>query len=463
MKKIFLLLFIISVVVATGQDLPLPDSVINHYHSLPAKNKRSAYLLNYLASFSWDSSSISKLLKIQLYFKQQNDEAASDLVQLAIASRINRNGDYNTSLNMSLPVLSSCEDRKDTFGILYALRRISNCYEFANNFGQAVFWAKKTIPYVIALRDETELSNSYNDIGATYAKAMMVDSGLYYAQQAVNIDLKLNNESNLSFSLSTLAENYIAGKNYDLALPFLKKALVYAEASSSAWSTAYTELDLAQAYLGLKNYDSTVHYAQYCIRLSKNNDLKETLFKSYEILDKAFETTNRPDSANKYFRLATAIKDSIYTIEKLNASQATGFREQLRQQELAADKLKAENQRKQNIQYALLALGIISFFIFFLLLSRRVITNVKIIEFLSVVALLIVFEFLNLLLHPFLEKVTNHSPALMLLALVAIAALLVPLHHKLEKWATHRLVEKNKQIRLAAAKKTIEQLEKHNS
>jgi len=37
--------------------------------------------------------------------------------------------------------------------------------------------------------------------------------------------------------------------------------------------------------------------------------------------------------------------------------------------------------------------------------------------------------------------------------------LLVPLHHRLEKWATHRLIEKSRQIRLAAAKKTIEQLE----
>ena len=75
------------------------------------------------------------------------------------------------------------------------------------------------------------------------------------------------------------------------------------------------------------------------------------------------------------------------------------------------------------------------------------------IEFFGVVALLIVFEFLNLLLHPFLERITHHSPVLMLLALVCIAALLVLLHHKVEKWATSKLVEKNKQIRLAAAKK----------
>jgi hypothetical protein len=47
----------------------------------------------------------------------------------------------------------------------------------------------------------------------------------------------------------------------------------------------------------------------------------------------------------------------------------------------------------------------------------------------------------------------------MLLGLVFIAALLIPLHHKLEKWATAKLIEKNRQIRLAAAKKTIQQLD----
>ena len=103
--------------------------------------------------------------------------------------------------------------------------------------------------------------------------------------------------------------------------------------------------------------------------------------------------------------------------------------------------------------------GIISFVIFFLLLSRSFITNTKVIQFLGIVALLVIFEFLNLLLHPFLERVTDHNPVLMLLALVCIAAILIPFHHRLEKWATAKLVEKNKQIRLAAAKKTIEELE----
>jgi hypothetical protein len=63
-------------------------------------------------------------------------------------------------------------------------------------------------------------------------------------------------------------------------------------------------------------------------------------------------------------------------------------------------------------------------------------------------------------LHPFLEKITHHSPILMLLALVCIAGLLIPLHHKLQKWATEKLIEKNVRIRLASAKKTIRKLSK---
>jgi hypothetical protein len=48
----------------------------------------------------------------------------------------------------------------------------------------------------------------------------------------------------------------------------------------------------------------------------------------------------------------------------------------------------------------------------------------------------------------------------MLLILVGIAALLIPAHHRLEHWIKHKMVEKNKRIRLAAAKRTIEKLEK---
>jgi tetratricopeptide (TPR) repeat protein len=363
---------------------------------------------------------------------------------------------------MALSTLSKCEKRKDTVGIIYAYRAIGNCYAFALNFEQAITWLKKTMPFVLVMNNEVEASLTYNDIGAIYAQASMGDSGLIYAQQAVNIDLRSKNKDNLTYSLGTLAENYMANKEYDLALPFLKRAIGYALANTDAWPLAYTYLDLAQVYEGLKNYDSSIYYAKKCIELSNNTGYKETLLKSYKILYETFEVNDRQDSANKYFRLATAAKDSVYSIEKANNIQAINFRDQKQQQEKEAERMKEETERKTNIQYAGMAVGIILFISIFLLLSRSVIVNEKWISFLGILGLLIVFEFINLFFHPYIASLTNHSPVWMLLALVAVAALLIPLHHRLEHWINHIMVEKNKKIRLEAAKKTIEQLGNQN-
>jgi hypothetical protein len=76
--------------------------------------------------------------------------------------------------------------------------------------------------------------------------------------------------------------------------------------------------------------------------------------------------------------------------------------------------------------------------------------------------LLIVFEFIDLLLHPVIGNLTHHSPLLMLAAMVRIAALIIPIHHRLEKFVTYKLIEKNKKIRLEAAKKVVETLEKED-
>jgi hypothetical protein len=145
-------------------------------------------------------------------------------------------------------------------------------------------------------------------------------------------------------------------------------------------------------------------------------------------------------------------RDSVFSAGKLQQIQVMALLEDERQQKL-------KEARKHNLQYAAIALGMVALLIGFLVLSHSALANQKLIRFLGVVSLLIVFEFLNLLLHPWLGAVTHHSPILMLLAMVCIAALLVPLHHRIEHWVIHRLVEKNNRIRLAAAKRTIQQLE----
>jgi magnesium-transporting ATPase (P-type) len=182
-----------------------------------------------------------------------------------------------------------------------------------------------------------------------------------------------------------------------------------------------------------------------------------------ESLKKIYSNSNNRDSAFYYAEMQIAYKDSVGNQKRIAEMQNISFAQQLRDIDEETRARQDIEQRRQNIQFVSTALGIIILLILYLLLSHSFITNTKLITFFGIIALLVVFEFLNLILHPFLERITHHSPLLMLLGLVCIAALLVPLHHRLEKWATHKLVEKNKKVRLMAARRTIEKLENDKS
>ena len=285
------------------------------------------------------------------------------------------------------------------------------------------------------------------------------DSALHYARQAEDIAPK-SRSFVLEFSAHRVsgAAYALAGEK-QLAEVFFNKALGMKKIVKSNAEILRFSYDYIPYLLADNRLQEAKDQAVELLELGKefnNNNLK---LAGAGYMQQVFDSLHNIDSAYYYSRMEARINAQIFSQNNINKMQALAFKEQIRNIEEDAKQAKAATERKQNIQYALITLGIVTLLILYLLLSRSFITNTKLIEFFGVVALLIVFEFLNLLLHPFLERVTHHSPVLMLFTLVCIAALLVPLHHKVEKWATAKLVEKNKQIRLAAAKKTIEMLE----
>jgi hypothetical protein len=180
---------------------------------------------------------------------------------------------------------------------------------------------------------------------------------------------------------------------------------------------------------------------------------------SYTHLAQAFEGVNS-DSSVKYYKLTTEVRNKQFSAKNKTEVANLTFIEQERQKEIIAQEEITRQDRKRSIQLASIGIALITFLVIFLLLAQSIVVKSGFIKFLGIIALLLAFEFINLLLHPVIGDLTHHSQIWMFMIMVLIAALLVPLHHRLEKWITNILVEKNKRIRLAAAKKTIATLEK---
>lgn len=334
-------------------------------------------------------------------------------------------------------------------------------YKFLANFPKAISFYMASVQSAEKANYQQAQVMGFQNLSEIYLTINQVDSALMYAQKDFELSQRIKYYDFFSYTLINLGAVHGKLGNPAVALGYFDMAIQESYKSKSLRQLNRAFTAKAKYFNDINQKDSGIIYAKKAITAVQNTDFASNSIKPAQLLLDIYRGNN-VDSAFKYSELFRITNDSLFNAKAIQQTQLMTFEDELRQQKSAAEKLKEEEQRKQNIQYALIALGIITFIIAFLLLSRRHITNAKLIQFLGVVALLLVFEFLNLLLHPFLEDITHHSPVQMLLALVCIAALLVPLHHKLEKWATQKLVEKNKLIRLAAAKKTIEQLEKNN-
>jgi tetratricopeptide (TPR) repeat protein len=409
------------------------------------------------------------------------------------------NGESNPDSSSCIEVLSIAEQLNNDSLLAIGYNQVGNYFLRSNgDFSSALEYFFKGIPLAEKVHDKRRLSSLYIDIAALYSKLNNAEEELKYTRKALaNLPEKTSPLYNFMAAQAQyyMCSYFLSQQKKDSALHYAQalnetnlslKSPIFEAAIHGLMGVVYDRMGdkfLAELHMSRANslYDS-IHYlfaklegkGGYIDYLLKNHKVAEAKQQAlllmgiglqkniYDVkrvaagfLITIYDNNHQPDSAFYYSRLESVMRDSLFSQNNINKIQALAFNEKIRVME-EADRLADEaRQRNRNIQFELLAFGIITFIILFLLLSRSFITNTKVIEFLGVISLLIVFEFLNLLLHPFLERITHHSPVLMLLALVCIAALLVPLHHRLQKWATHRLVEKNKQIRLAAAKKTI--------
>jgi tetratricopeptide (TPR) repeat protein len=288
------------------------------------------------------------------------------------------------------------------------------------------------------------------------------DSALYFTQQLSATSLKLNSISFQYGALHLSARVYMQMNDKEMAEVYFKKGLAMTPSIASSAS----RLNFYETYIPFLfnngNINEALNQASQLMELGLRDNNNNIKLSAAGFLRQAFDSLHKTDSAYYYAKMKDAINDSIFNQNNINKIQAMEFNEQLRTMEDNAKQVEEALHRKQNIQYALITLVIIIFVTLFLLLSRTIIVNERLISFFIILGLLVVFEFINLLIHPWLASITNESPVLMLVALVVIAALLIPLHHRLEHWIKEKVIEKNKAIRLAAAKKTIEMLEKNS-
>ncbi len=389
--------------------------------------------------------------------QQLLDKPSEAVILCQIGYYLYMNGDLPRGLALATEGLQLAESENNARAL--GIANLGLQY-FASDAVKKNNYLRKAISYSQTANDKHSLTVEYRNLGHLYWGPLKIpDSAFHYYQLAYNLSLKTNRSNDIVLNLIGLGSTHYLIGNKKIGLEYYKKALEIKTENPESKGSVYTAI--ANYYQQEKNTDSVLYYARKGYEIAKSKNFPRSILNPSRILKDVYTGLNS-DSALKYTIIFYSANDSLYGRKKIEQIQALNFDEEMRQRKMDEEKQKTKEERHHNLQYAAIAVGLITFIILFLVLSRSIIVKQKFIEFFAILGLLALFEFINLFIHPYLANATNNSPVLMLIILIAIGALLIPLHHKLEKWITKIMIEKNKKIRLEAAKKTIANLERES-
>jgi tetratricopeptide (TPR) repeat protein len=350
-------------------------------------------------------------------------------------------GNYPKGLEAALESLKLAETIHNDKILGASLYNIGNIYNDQGDYSQALTFKLRSKQLAEALKDESSLTTILLGIGDTYETLDRLDSARFYTQQAYELAVRMKNVDLRGIALNNLGNIHSKMGQEELAMSYYRLSMTDYRDQDDYEGICEISFGMAKLFRKKNQPDSTLYYSRQSLWLAQKYGFTPWILKASDYLTSFYKGSRNIDSAFAYQQITIAAKDSLFSQEKNREIQNLSFAEAMRQQELTEQKLQEAETRKKNLQLAGIAIFIPSFFIFVLFLSHRK-AKPRTVEFLGILALLLVFEFITLLVHPYIEHLTDDTPAIMLLLLVAIAAFLVPLHHKLEKWVKERLAHR---------------------
>lgn len=421
-----------------------------------AQEKNIPQLKTLFAQHQNDTTGVELLRKLSLKTQASKPDSALIYAQMGLdlarklsfkkgeAACMNRlaivlwkNGKYDRALSFLLSSLKIREEINDRKGILSSLSDIGIVYSDQQDNIKALSYHFQAKAVAVELHDKRRLGIILSNIGNCYIKLNKVDSALNYAMQAYAIQQTIKDTTTLPNTLSILGDINYSMEHDALALDYYRVSVNYAIKNDDQSGLADTYNSIAKLYRHKGVADSSIYYAEKALTAAKTTMYPEGIFNASNLLTDAYKGKNEHMEL-LYLKIALAAKDSMFNIEKIKQVQKLSFNEAVRQEEIAEEKHREEDTRIINLQLIGIAIFIPFFFLMILLLNKSR-THRKVIEFMSVLSLLLMFEFITLFIHPFVQRISDHLPALELAILVVLASILVPLHHRLSHWVHEKL------------------------
>ena len=355
-------------------------------------------------------------------------------------------GNYPRALEYNFEKLKLDETRDKHRNLASVLMNIGVVYVLQQEFEKALLYYYKSdsVIQVHAINDLRYYS--LQNLGDVYDRLNMPDSAYVYFKRALATAETRGDNNWIGASKTGLGHSYLKQKNYPLALNNYQQAIALLKSTNNDDLFCEASLGLATLYQNIHRTDSAAYFARLSLSVAQQDGFLTRQLEAAEFLTSHYTAAKAIDSAFSYLKYQKILNDTINSKSKIRQLQILSSNEQLRQIEIEENRKITQLQRKQELQLLFIGIFIPGLFLFTVLLSRINI-HVGFIKLMGILSLLFLFEYLTLFLHPWVVEITHHTPVLEILIFVAIAAFLIPLHHKIEHALIKRLIH-NRRLKM---------------
>jgi tetratricopeptide (TPR) repeat protein len=412
--------------------------------TLEKQDTSKVLLLMQLSKIYLENKPDTSLLLAQqgLKLSKRNDFAKGEALSLkAMGTVFGVTGNYPKGLEMLLQSLKISENNTDKQGIMICYVAIGANYSHQGDYRKSLDYFYKSKQIAETIHNERYQLISLLDIGDSYEKINQLDSARSITQQCLQLAVQYKNAYIKGIALTNLGNIHAKmGQDAD-AIGFYRQSIPVLLAEDNDDAVCESAIGLAKLFKKEGKADSALYYAHQSLVAAVKGGFTKRILDAGTFLTAYYESISLINSAFAYQKISIAAKDSLFSQEKVKEMQNLSFAEQIRQLEIKEAADNAAERRKKNIQMALIGVFIPVFFGIILLFRKRK-ANPRTLAFMGLLALLMLFEFITMIIDPYIEEWTHDTPVLMLVMFVAVASILVPMHHKLEHLVKERLAHK---------------------
>lgn len=348
-------------------------------------------------------------------------------------------GNFPKALELNLEKLKLEEKRNVQENLASVLMNIGVVYALQEEYTKALAYYSKADSIIEKNNVEKLKYNIALNTGDTWDRLNKPDSAFPYFTRSLQLATEGEDGDLIGTSLTGLGHTYRKKGLYEDSHTSYRRAIAYLLDARDDEVLSEASLGLARLFEDTRNFDSARYYANLSLNLSKNGGFLSREMEAAEFMTEHYKKVREIDSAFSYMSYVQGLNEEVNSKDKIRESQVLSSNEQYRQLELKEEKARTQKKRMQQLQMLLIAIFIPGIFLITLILSR-VNVPVRLIRLLGILSLLFLFEYLTLLLHPTVAELTHHTPVFEIMIFVALAAILIPAHHKLEHWMIHKLL-----------------------